>query len=166
MLAVHRLENEDWREAVERIAKKFGLEQEALEVYDSEVFKGADDADAAFAACYEWDICEYVEDHSSSPPIPAPFETDTEIPLVVGALVDPEPILELLDEDFEPILDDDEPTFDIELNDLAREGPVVPIVDAPKLDLVGLMAAVIFGIPLTALYAALYSGDQMPPDRG
>lgn len=57
-LKAERLENETWRQCVERYARKYGLESEALDYFDNEIRRGEKEADAAWTALYEWDLLE------------------------------------------------------------------------------------------------------------
>lgn len=61
-LRVARKEGETWRECIERYAKPHGLETEVLSLYDRYVNSGDPEHQAAFDACYEWDICDFVEE--------------------------------------------------------------------------------------------------------
>ena len=45
-----------WRLALVTAAKEYGLEQEALEVYDREIDQGASPEQAHWNACCEWDL--------------------------------------------------------------------------------------------------------------
>jgi hypothetical protein len=55
-------ENESWRQCVERYARAYGLEFEALAVFDAELKKGTEEPQAAFHALYEWDLLDFVKD--------------------------------------------------------------------------------------------------------
>ena len=59
-LELTRKDGETWKEAALRLAKKYGLEVEVEATYDHNI-KSNPDYDAAFCACYEWDILDYVE---------------------------------------------------------------------------------------------------------
>lgn len=48
--------DESWRECVIRNARPYGLEAECLEIFDREVSRGTEKAEAAFIAMYEWDL--------------------------------------------------------------------------------------------------------------
>lgn len=61
-LRVLRQDDESWRDCVIRYAEPWGLEDECLEIYDEELAKGATEAQAAWAACYEWDVLDFVDD--------------------------------------------------------------------------------------------------------
>lgn len=61
-LRVVKNENETWREAVERIAKVYGLEEECLYEYDRLRARNVIEAQAAWEALYEWDCLEFVPD--------------------------------------------------------------------------------------------------------
>lgn len=60
-LVIRKKDGETWRQAAERYATKYGLEGEVLDIFDSEVARGVDDGQAAWNACYEWDVLD-VED--------------------------------------------------------------------------------------------------------
>jgi hypothetical protein len=60
-LGIRREEGETWKDAAARIGKKYGLETEVMESYASEIEAGESEEDAAWAACYEWDVCELVQ---------------------------------------------------------------------------------------------------------
>jgi hypothetical protein len=56
-LGISRLDGENWKDAARRIGRAHGLEHEVMESFDLERECGADEEDAAWAACYEWDVC-------------------------------------------------------------------------------------------------------------
>jgi len=58
-LFIKKSDTETWREAVLRISRKYGLEREILESFDSQISSGFSDEEAAFYACYEWDTVDY-----------------------------------------------------------------------------------------------------------
>jgi hypothetical protein len=51
--------SETWREAAERYAKPYGLEEDVLGLYDAKMSQGYTDYDAAWEACEEWDVLDY-----------------------------------------------------------------------------------------------------------
>lgn len=57
-LGLKRLENETWYECAMRYAWEWGMEVEVDEWYTMYKEEGLSDEDAAFSACYEWDICD------------------------------------------------------------------------------------------------------------
>lgn len=61
MFRINRLPEETWREAVKRIAGKYGMEMECLEWFDSEIASGTEEDQAAFAALSEWDCLELAD---------------------------------------------------------------------------------------------------------
>lgn len=61
-LRIARREDETWRDCVIRYAEPWGLEDECLEIYVEELNKGTPEPDAAWAACYEWDVLDFVDD--------------------------------------------------------------------------------------------------------
>lgn len=66
-LVVRRNEGETWRECVQRVAGKYGLEGECLDIFDADVAVGTDEGTAAWGALYEWDCLDY---EPNSPEIP------------------------------------------------------------------------------------------------
>jgi hypothetical protein len=64
-LKCERLENESWRECVVRYAKKYGLETEALDDFDSAIKREENPKDAAWSALYEWDLLEMYEEETN-----------------------------------------------------------------------------------------------------
>ena len=63
---IRREENETWRQAVERYAKPWGLEEECLEFFDADVARGEPEDKAAWGACYEWDVLGLVVTEESN----------------------------------------------------------------------------------------------------
>ena len=60
-LGFRRGRDESYREAVERIAGDFGLEDEALETFDDYVSEGYSEADAAWTTLHDWDVLTFHE---------------------------------------------------------------------------------------------------------
>jgi hypothetical protein len=59
-LVITKLNDEEtWRQCVARYAAKFDLEDEVLRDFDTEVRAGTPENQAAWNACYEWDVLEY-----------------------------------------------------------------------------------------------------------
>lgn len=54
-------DSETWLGAALRYAKPWGLEEEIREAYEASLQCGCDEGQAAFDACYEWDILELSE---------------------------------------------------------------------------------------------------------
>ena len=54
--------NETWRECAARYGSKYFLEEEVLKIYDYDLAHGAEEFQAAYDACYEWDVLDYFED--------------------------------------------------------------------------------------------------------
>lgn len=48
-----------------RYAKRYGLEEEVRFCYDRAIGRGADECQAAWEACMEWDICEPIIEYKS-----------------------------------------------------------------------------------------------------
>lgn len=55
-IIMQRNKGETWRDAAKRIAQAYGLEQEVLKEYDAAIEVGVTPAEAAYMACYEWDV--------------------------------------------------------------------------------------------------------------
>lgn len=60
-LGLSREDGETWKDAALRMARPWGLEIEVAEWYDSEVARGEPEDQAAWAACYEWDVPALVD---------------------------------------------------------------------------------------------------------
>lgn len=58
-MVLRRIGEETWREAAARYGRRCGLEAEVLAFFDDERACGADECDAAWAACYEWDVLDF-----------------------------------------------------------------------------------------------------------
>jgi len=58
-LYCERREGESWRDAVKRIAGKQGLADECLIIFDADVERGTEEAQAAWGALSEWDCLDY-----------------------------------------------------------------------------------------------------------
>jgi len=66
-LGFSRGQSETWRQAVERIAKRWGVELECLEDYDEAISAGYSEGHAAWCALYNWDVLDmYVDGKSRS----------------------------------------------------------------------------------------------------
>jgi hypothetical protein len=66
-LGMKRGPSETWRQAVERIAKVYGLERECLEDFDAAIAAGEAEDRAAWCALYDWDVLDlYVDGKPSS----------------------------------------------------------------------------------------------------
>lgn len=61
-LGIRRQDGETWLEAALRIAAKYGMAREVKEEYDELRQRGVSEEEAAWAACYEWDVAELLED--------------------------------------------------------------------------------------------------------
>lgn len=57
-LKIERLNGETWRDAAARYGRMHGLEAEVLAAFDYDVSVGTQEPDAAYSACYEWDVCD------------------------------------------------------------------------------------------------------------
>lgn len=58
-LYCERHEGESWRDAVKRIAGKYGLEDECLDAFNECLEDGDSEDKAAWNALCEWDCLEY-----------------------------------------------------------------------------------------------------------
>jgi hypothetical protein len=61
-LKITREEGESWLDCAMRYAKVFGLEEEVRRDYDEAIGRGLPEDEAAFEACYEWDVCDPYEE--------------------------------------------------------------------------------------------------------
>lgn len=61
-LVLYRNDEETWREAAIRQAKKHGLEWEVEEAYNEAVNSGVQEDRAAFSACFMWDCLDIQRD--------------------------------------------------------------------------------------------------------
>jgi hypothetical protein len=61
-LKITRLsEDESWFDCAMRYARKHGLEDEVKEDFEIAIRSGVPPEEAAFDACYEWDVCDVYE---------------------------------------------------------------------------------------------------------
>ena len=60
MLKLTREEGETWRDCAIRYARKEGLEEEVLGLYQHYIEMGYDEGLSAFYACSEWDVLDFV----------------------------------------------------------------------------------------------------------
>lgn len=63
MLYISKASKETWLDAAKRWARPFGLEEEIQDSYHKLIKEGNSEEDAAFGACYEWDVAAF------SPPL-------------------------------------------------------------------------------------------------
>lgn len=68
MLVLRRNPDESWRQAALRAASRYGLEEEVSEDYAARLKSGESEEDAAWGACYEWDLLEYDPEQKNEPP--------------------------------------------------------------------------------------------------
>lgn len=61
-LGFRKTENETWREAVARVARPYGLDNECLSAYNRSVEQGVGEEEAAWCALYDWDCLEVYVD--------------------------------------------------------------------------------------------------------
>lgn len=57
-LVLRKQENETWLECIERYAAPYGLQLEVIKEFKRNILAGIDEAEAAWDACYEWDILD------------------------------------------------------------------------------------------------------------
>lgn len=69
-LRLERMENETWKEAALRVAKAHGLEGEVDESYKKHIEEGDSEEQAAWAACYDWDLLDVAFVGGSNRPPP------------------------------------------------------------------------------------------------
>lgn len=60
-LGIKRQPGESWRDCAIRIGRQYGLEHEVTEDYDAAIARGETEEEAAWGACYEWDVCEIIK---------------------------------------------------------------------------------------------------------
>ena len=59
-LILYREKGESWRDAALRQAGKFGLQEDVAHSFDAEkAVTESEQAEAAFYACYEWDVLDF-----------------------------------------------------------------------------------------------------------
>ena len=61
-LGIKRNPDESWHDCAMRYAKKYGLEHEVEKEYQESIAAGESEESAAWCACYEWDICDLMEE--------------------------------------------------------------------------------------------------------
>lgn len=59
MLVLKRVEKETWLQAAQRLAAEHGLVEEVTRKYYDFRRSGKDEEDAAWEACYQWDVLKY-----------------------------------------------------------------------------------------------------------
>ncbi len=59
-LGISKNEGESWRECAVRYGRKWGMESEVTEEFDRLRGLGDDEEQAAWGACYEWDVCDLI----------------------------------------------------------------------------------------------------------
>ena len=70
-LRLERQENETWKDAAMRVARAHGLEGEVGEAYARYIEQGDAEEQAAWAACYDWDLLDvaFVGGSNGPPPL-------------------------------------------------------------------------------------------------
>jgi hypothetical protein len=61
-LGCSRKPDETWRQACERYAAKYGLQDEALSEFDRAIARGDEPDEACWCALYEWDLLDFAPD--------------------------------------------------------------------------------------------------------
>lgn len=59
-LVIRRRDGETWRQAALRLARKYGMEEEVAASFDEYRREGSSAEDAAWCACYDWDVIDEV----------------------------------------------------------------------------------------------------------
>jgi hypothetical protein len=59
-LRLTRKANQSWRDAAIEQARRFGMEDDVTEYFDRFIAARDSESEAAFSACYEWDVLDYV----------------------------------------------------------------------------------------------------------
>jgi hypothetical protein len=59
-LVLKKREGETWREAALRQASRYSMQSEVAEFYDRFIAEGDTEDRAAWAACLEWDVLDYI----------------------------------------------------------------------------------------------------------
>lgn len=70
-LRLERQENETWKEAAMRVARAHGLEGEVDEEFKKHIEEGKSEEQAAWCACYDWDLLDVAFVGSSNRPPPS-----------------------------------------------------------------------------------------------
>lgn len=61
-LGIRKNVDETWRECAIRYGKKYGLQDEVETYFDAAVKRGTPEDEAAFYACGEWDVLDFIPD--------------------------------------------------------------------------------------------------------
>lgn len=61
-LRLSRKPDQSWRDAAIDQARRHGMERDVTEDYDRFVAAGDDPAEAAWSACYEWDVLDFIDE--------------------------------------------------------------------------------------------------------
>jgi hypothetical protein len=65
-LVLKKREGETWREAALRQAKKHRMESKVAQEYDHYLSCGHEPCRAAWCACYEWDVLDFIDEPVSN----------------------------------------------------------------------------------------------------
>jgi len=63
-LVLSKREDQTWRDAAIEQARRYGMERDVTEYFDRFIAAGDDEAEAAWSACYEWDVLDYRPTHT------------------------------------------------------------------------------------------------------
>lgn len=61
-LRLSRKPDQSWRDAAIEQARRFGMEIDVAEYFDICIAAGDTDSEAAWNACYEWDVLDFIPD--------------------------------------------------------------------------------------------------------
>lgn len=61
-LRLSRNPDQSWRDAAIEQARRFGMEIDVAEYFDICIAAGDTDSEAAWNACYEWDVLDFIPD--------------------------------------------------------------------------------------------------------
>jgi hypothetical protein len=61
-LRLSRKPDQTWRDAAIEQARRHGMERDVTEDFDRFKAAGDSDEEAAWSACYEWDVLDFVDD--------------------------------------------------------------------------------------------------------
>lgn len=61
-LRLSRKPDQSWRDAAIEQARRFGMESDVAEYFDRFKAAGDTDSEAAWSACHEWDVLDFIPD--------------------------------------------------------------------------------------------------------
>ena len=68
-LRLTRKPDQSWRDAAIEQARRFGMESDVAEDFDRYKATGDTDENAAWCACYDWDVLDFIPDAPTTPPV-------------------------------------------------------------------------------------------------